>query len=142
LEIPFSTALFNYWIENGAKFLADEDVAPAGVANAVKQLKVFYEPYPLVGVITPWNGPLAGPCLDIPPALMAGCAVLSKPSEYSPLVWQAAVAGWKEIGAPDVLEAVYGFGEPVRPSLISSTSLCSRARSTRADGSRWPRRND
>jgi acyl-CoA reductase-like NAD-dependent aldehyde dehydrogenase len=81
------------------------------VANAVKQLKVFYEPYPLVGVITPWNGPFAGPSLDIPPALMAGCAVLSKPSEYSPLVWQAAVAGWKEIGAPDVLEAVYGFGE-------------------------------
>jgi acyl-CoA reductase-like NAD-dependent aldehyde dehydrogenase len=111
LEVPFSTMLFNYWIENGAKFLADEDVSPAGVANAVKQLKVFYEPYPLVGVITPWNGPFAGPSLDIPPALMAGCAVLSKPSEYSPLVWQAAVAGWKEIGAPDVLEVVYGFGE-------------------------------
>jgi acyl-CoA reductase-like NAD-dependent aldehyde dehydrogenase len=49
--------------------------------------------------------------LDIPPALMAGCAVLSKPSEFTPLVWQRAVAGWKEIGAPDVLDSVYGFGE-------------------------------
>lgn len=111
LELPFSTMLINYWVENGAKFLADEDVAPVGVANAVKQLKVCYEPYPLVGVIMPWNGPLVAPFLDIPPALMAGCAVLTKPSEYSPLVCQAAVAGWKEIGAPDVLDAVYGFGE-------------------------------
>ena len=81
------------------------------MANAIKQLKVVYEPYPLVGVITPWNGPLTAPLLDIPAALMAGCAVLSKPSEFSPLVWQLVVAGWKEIGAPDVLDAVYGFGE-------------------------------
>ena len=51
------------------------------------------------------------PMLDIPPALIAGCAVLSKPSEVAPLAWQAAVAGWTHIGAPDVLEAVFGFGE-------------------------------
>ena len=111
LEVPFATVFINYWAENAAKFLADENVSPTGVANAVKQLKVVYEPYPLVGVITPWNGPLTAPLLDIPAALMAGCAVLSKPSEFSPLVWQLAVAGWKEIGAPDVLDAVYGFGE-------------------------------
>ena len=42
---------------------------------------------------------------------MAGCAVLSKPSEFAPLAWQAAVDGWKEIGAPDVLDVVNGFGE-------------------------------
>ena len=111
LEVPFGTVFINYWAENAGKFLADEDVSPTGVANAVKQLKIMYEPYALVGVITPWNGPLTGPLLDIPAALMAGCAVLSKPSEFSPLVWQSAVAGWKEIGAPDVLDAVYGFGE-------------------------------
>ena len=111
LEVPFATVFINYWAENAAKFLADENVSPTGVANAIKQLKVVYEPYPLVGVITPWNGPITAPLLDIPAALMAGCAVLSKPSEFSPLVWQRAVAGWKEIGAPDVLDAVYGFGE-------------------------------
>jgi acyl-CoA reductase-like NAD-dependent aldehyde dehydrogenase len=49
--------------------------------------------------------------LDIPAALMAGCAVLSKPSEFAPLAWQAAVDGWKEIGAPHVLDVVNGFGE-------------------------------
>ncbi len=56
-------------------------------------------------MITPWNVPLSIPLLDIPAALMAGCAVLSKPSEVTPLVWQMAVDGWKQIGAPDVLDA-------------------------------------
>ncbi len=101
----------NYWIDNAADFLADETVRPYGAANAAKKLTIAYEPYPLVGVITPWNGPLLVPLTDIPPALMAGCAVLSKPSEVTPLAWRMAVDGWKQIGAPDVLDAVHGFGQ-------------------------------
>jgi acyl-CoA reductase-like NAD-dependent aldehyde dehydrogenase len=109
--------IINYWIDNAREFLADETVRPYGAANAVKKLTITYEPYPLVGVITPWNGPLSIPLLDIPAALMAGCAVLSKPSEITPLVWQIAVDGWKDIGAPDVLDAVNGFG-PTGAALI------------------------
>jgi acyl-CoA reductase-like NAD-dependent aldehyde dehydrogenase len=101
----------NYWIDNAGEFLADQTVRPYGAANAAKKLTIAYEPYPLVGVITPWNGPLLVPLVDITPALMAGCAVLSKPSEITPLVWQMAVDGWKQIGAPDVLDAVFGFGQ-------------------------------
>ena len=103
--------IINYWIDNAADFLADESVRPYGAANAAKKLTITYEAYLLVGVITPWNGPLSVPLSDIPAALMAGCAVLSKPSEVTPLVWRMAVDGWKEIGAPDVLDAVFGFGE-------------------------------
>ena len=97
--------IVNYWIDMAAEFLADQRVRPWGAANAAKKLTITYEPYPLVGVITPWNGPLSVPLADIPAALMAGCAVLSKPSEVTPLVWRMAVDGWKEIGAPDVLDA-------------------------------------
>ena len=107
----FGTDMMNYWAEHAAKFLADETVRPVGPANMAKKLTVVYEPYPLVGVITPWNNPLVVPLADISPALMAGCAVLSKPSEFTPLAWRAAVAGWKEIGAPDVLDVVFGAGE-------------------------------
>jgi acyl-CoA reductase-like NAD-dependent aldehyde dehydrogenase len=103
--------IINYWIDKAGDFLADETVRPYGAANATKKLTIAYEPYPLVGVITPWNGPLSVPLSDIPAALMAGCAVLSKPSEITPLVWRMAVDGWKQIGAPDVLDAVFGFGE-------------------------------
>ena len=110
-EMLLGTQIINYWIDKAADFLADESVRPFGAANAVKKLTVVYEPSPLVGVITPWNGPLSAPLLDVPAALMAGCVVLSKPSEFAPLAWQAAIDGWKQIGAPDVLEVVNGFGE-------------------------------
>lgn len=106
-----ATDVANYWIEHAAEFLADEHVRPAGPANLAKRLTIVYEPYQLVGVITPWNYPLAMPLLDIAPALMAGCAVMSKPSELTPLAWRAAVSGWKQIGGPDVLDVVFGAGE-------------------------------
>lgn len=40
--------------------------------------------YPLVGVISPWNFPMTLALIDAIPALMAGCAVLIKPSEVTP----------------------------------------------------------
>ncbi len=43
-----------------------------------------YVPYSLVGVISPWNFPLSLCFIDAIPALLAGCAVLIKPSEVTP----------------------------------------------------------
>jgi acyl-CoA reductase-like NAD-dependent aldehyde dehydrogenase len=73
-------------------------------------------------VITPWNGPLLVPMVDIAPALMAGCAVLSKPSEFTPLCWQLMIAGWREIGAP---ESSTRFTATVKPALRLLTSSTS-----------------
>jgi hypothetical protein len=50
------------------------------------------------------------PGLDIPPALAAGCAVLLKPSEVTPLSGVEFVRGWSEIGAPPVLGLATGYG--------------------------------
>src|ERR1700680_4585471 len=44
-------------------------------------------------------------------ALKPACAGLSNSSEFPPLGWQMVVDGWKQIGAPDVLDAVNGFGQ-------------------------------
>ena len=41
-------------------------------------------PYPLLGVISPWNAPLMLSLIDAVPALFAGCAVIIKPSEVTP----------------------------------------------------------
>ena len=104
--------IINYWIDNAADFLADESVRPYGAANAAKKLTITYEPYPLVGVITPWNGPLSVPLERHPRGVDGGLRrAVQQPSEVTPLVWRMAVDGWKEIGAPDVLDAVFGFGE-------------------------------
>ena len=49
----------------------------------VSHLQVFV-PYPVVGVISPWNYPLILSFLDAVPALLAGCSVIIKPSEITP----------------------------------------------------------
>jgi len=43
-----------------------------------------YDPYPLVGIISPWNFPLLLSFIDLTPALLAGCAAIVKPSEVTP----------------------------------------------------------
>lgn len=43
-----------------------------------------FEPYPLVGVISAWRLPFFSPLIDAIPALLAGCAVVVKPSELTP----------------------------------------------------------
>ena len=110
-EIVASVDVLNYWARNAEKFLAPQKARPHNVMMATKRMHVTYQPYPLVGSITPWNAQLAMQMLDIPAALMAGCAVLTKASEVTPLAWAAAIEGWKEIGGPDVLDAVTGRGE-------------------------------
>lgn len=102
--------VINYYAGNAAKFLAEQHPAPHSPLGAVKRLSVTYRPYPLVGVITPWNYPLAMGALDIPAALLAGAAVLHKPSEVTPLSALALARGWAEIGAPPVFAVATGPG--------------------------------
>ena len=104
MEPMIGIDLINYFTKHAAEFLAPRKVAPHGPAGMTKRLRVTYRPYQLVGLITPWNGPIGNPILDVVGALLAGAAVLSKPSEYTPLSWTEAVRGWREdIGAPPIL---------------------------------------
>ena len=54
-------------------------------------------PYALVGVISPWNFPLTLALIDAIPALMAGCAVLVKPSEVTPRFIRPLMAAIAEV---------------------------------------------
>ncbi len=111
LEMSVAVDVINYFTSNAERFLADRQVRSAGPANAVRRLRVQARPHQLVGLITPWNGPLAGPMMDVVGALVAGAAVVSKPSEVTPLSWSEAVRGWREeIGAPPVLAVATGAG--------------------------------
>ena len=60
--------------------------APSGTSSIVPTISFRTQlvPYPLVGVISPWNAPLMLSCLDLVPALFAGSAVIVKPSEVAP----------------------------------------------------------
>jgi len=111
-EAPLISSAINYYSQHGEELLADETPTPNILPLRVKRLRILYRPYPVVGVITPWNFPLLLALDDAIPALFAGCAVVIKPSEFTPLSTMEAVRGWKEeVGGPGVLEVVNGLGE-------------------------------
>jgi acyl-CoA reductase-like NAD-dependent aldehyde dehydrogenase len=60
----------------------DTDWQPASQPQIVGRQQ--WVPYPLVGIIAPWNFPVVLSMIDAIPALLAGCAVLLKPSEVTP----------------------------------------------------------
>src|SRR3954466_11123398 len=111
-ESVYLTDLINFYGKKGHKFIGDEKVPAHSPLMKTKKLKVHYRPYPVVGVISPWNFPLILSLGDAIPALVAGCAVVIKPSEITPLGLGEIVEAWKsEIGGPDVFDVVNGRGE-------------------------------
>ncbi|MDX3532295.1 aldehyde dehydrogenase family protein [Streptomyces sp. ID05-39B] len=77
------------------------------VGNSV----VHHEPVGVVGAITPWNYPLHQIVAKAAPALAAGCTVVLKPAEDTPLVAQLFAEAVHEAGFPaGVLNLVTGLG--------------------------------
>ena len=77
-------------------------------------------PVGVAGLIVPWNGPIATACNKIAPALAAGCSVVLKPAEQTPLsalrIGQLAL----EAGLPaGVLNIVTGTGEQAGRALVN-----------------------
>jgi acyl-CoA reductase-like NAD-dependent aldehyde dehydrogenase len=111
-ETIYLADLINFYGAKAARFIGDETVRPHSALMATKKLMVQHRPYPVVGVISPWNFPLALALGDALPALQAGAAVIVKPSEFTPLGVEEIVRAWKEeIGGPDVFDCVQGSGE-------------------------------
>lgn len=101
----------NYWASHAEEFLSDRHPKAHSPLFRVKKLTTVFRPYPLVGMIEPWNFPLAMLALDLIPALAAGAAVLLKPSEVTPLAAVELARGFRETGAPPVFELANGYGD-------------------------------
>jgi acyl-CoA reductase-like NAD-dependent aldehyde dehydrogenase len=129
-ETAIAVEMINYITRNLEDWLADQKVPTYGPVNVTKRLRVHLRPYQLVGVITPWNAPLGMPMLDVPFALAAGAAVLSKPSEVTPLAWAEVVRGWREeVGAPPVLACATGAG-PTGAAVVDQVDMIQFTGST------------
>ncbi|MFV1491633.1 5-carboxymethyl-2-hydroxymuconate semialdehyde dehydrogenase [Phaeobacter sp. JH18-32] len=77
-----------------------------------------------VGVITPWNTPFMLSTWKIAPALAAGCTVVHKPAEASPLTARLLVEIAEEAGLPPgVLNTVNGFGDEVGKALCEHPAI-------------------
>ena len=77
-----------------------------------------------VGVITPWNTPFMLSTWKIAPALAAGCTVVHKPAEASPLTARLLIEIAEEAGLPPgVLNTVNGFGEGAGKALCEHPKI-------------------
>ncbi|MDI3341948.1 MAG: aldehyde dehydrogenase family protein [Sphaerobacter sp.] len=77
------------------------------------------KPLGVVGLITPWNFPLAIPTWKIMPALIAGNTVVFKPASYTPRMAVRLVEIFEEAGLPaGVLNLVIGTGESVGDAIL------------------------
>ena len=80
-EIDSLVSSIDRWCRLASRFLQDTE---KGTSIPFINLQQTALPYPLVGVISPWNFPLLLSTIDTIPALLAGCAVIVKPSEITP----------------------------------------------------------
>src|SRR6201992_200774 len=77
-----------------------------------------------VGVITPWNTPFMLSTWKIAPALAAGCTVVHKPAEWSPVTADILARLVKQAGVPDgVLNTVHGIGEEAGKALTEHPAI-------------------
>ena len=83
LETDGMARRIEYWVERTPGLLQVQAETPSSCADNVNYT-LDRVPYPLVGIISPWNFPLTLSLVDAIPALCAGCAVLLKPSEVTP----------------------------------------------------------
>jgi succinate-semialdehyde dehydrogenase / glutarate-semialdehyde dehydrogenase len=90
-------AAYVEWFSEEAK-RAYGDVIPANVRG--RRIVVLKEPVGVVAAITPWNFPIAMIARKIAPALAAGCTVVAKPSEDTPLSALAIAKLAQEAGIP------------------------------------------
>lgn len=103
--------LMTFFSKKAKKLLHKESI-PLGKWNLLgHQSYLEYEPYGVVGVISPWNFPFSIPMGGVVMALLAGNTVVLKPSEYTPMVGLKIGKIFEKVGLPKhVLQIVTGDG--------------------------------
>src|SRR5437870_9541907 len=98
-------------IDNAYSLLRDEPVDHGNLAMKTKVGRIVREPYDLRGINTPWNYPFSIPATEAVAALVAGNAVVLKPSEFTSLVAFELASLLHAAGVPkDVFQAIPGDG--------------------------------
>ncbi len=120
-EFRLGIDALDYHRTRGADFLGSRRARMGGAANTALQLAIAHRPCAVVGIISTWTYPMAAPLLELIPALLAGSAVVVKPSSVTPLTMRTLVAGWAGLGAPQVLDSV--VGHDAGPAVVDSVDL-------------------
>jgi acyl-CoA reductase-like NAD-dependent aldehyde dehydrogenase len=101
-----------FLIDNAFAILREEKLPHGNLAMKTKSGRILHEPYGVVGIISPWNYPFSIPATEAMAALVAGNAVVLKPSELTPLIALELQSLLREAGVPDdIFQVLPGEGE-------------------------------
>jgi len=121
-EVEMVADTFWYYAGAPERSLGDTIPVPGGVDMT------FREPVGVVGLITPWNFPLAIAAWKVAPALAAGATVVLKPSELTPLTSLRLAELALEAGLPPgVLSVVVGTGPVAGERLVTHPDVAKIA---------------
>ena len=102
-EVKYAAAFVEWYAEEAKR--AYGDIVPTHAAH--KRLLAMRQPVGPVYAVTPWNFPAAMVTRKVAPALAAGCTVVLKPAEQSPLTALRLAELWIEAGGPaDVFQVL------------------------------------
>ena len=100
-----------FLVENAHRLLRDEPLPHGNLATKLKSGRLVRAPHGVVGIISPWNYPFSIPATETVAALVAGNAVVLKPSEFTSLVALELESLLHAAGVPpDVFRVVVGDG--------------------------------
>src|SRR5258708_3283890 len=100
-----------FLIDSSYRLLRDQSVPHGNLAAKLKSGQLIREPYGVVGIISPWNYPFSIPATEALAALVAGNAVVLKPSEFTSLVALELKSLLHAAGVPqDIFQVVVGDG--------------------------------
>src|SRR5215469_832883 len=100
-----------FYIDNAHRLLGDEPVGHGSLVMKPKSGRIVRQPYGVVGIISPWNYPFATPATETLAALVAGNAVVVKPSEFTPLIMLEFAHLLHDAGVPaEVFQVIVGDG--------------------------------
>ncbi len=104
--------------------LAQEEAMASATMPAISY-RSQYVPYGLVGIISPWNFPVSLCFIDAIPALLAGCAVLVKPSEVTPRFVEPIQRTLEAVPELAAVFAVHAGARETGESLVSlADAIC------------------
>ena len=119
-DVPLAVDLFHYMAGWATKIEGNTIPISAGGSSAKFLAYTLREPVGVVGQIIPWNFPLLMAAWKLGPALAAGCTVVIKPAEQTPLSCLRLGELIQEAGFPDgVVNIVPGYGETAGAALAA-----------------------
>src|SRR5260221_14513227 len=108
-EVRYAAGFIEWYAEEAKRVYGD--TIPTHAAH--KRLFAIKQPVGPVYAITPWNFPAAMVTRKAAPALAAGCTVILKPAEQSPLTALLLARFWQEAGGPAGTLHVLTTSDPV-----------------------------